>query len=115
MDERLKEALDFSNYMVTLQNQKRILNEQYKESLIHYYNKGQFSVTTSLISFLHTLVELKQTDIVLIDDNDIPVEIEDIKMFFIEVLNLYFTSNNKYLSEYNKVVSKRSVEDILDL
>jgi hypothetical protein len=28
---------------------------------------------------------------------------------------LYFTSTNNYLVEYNKVVSKRSVKDMLDL
>jgi hypothetical protein len=115
MDERLKEALDFSSYMITLQNQKRILNEQYKESLIYYYNKGQFSVTQPLISFLQTLVNLNQTEVVLVDDNGIPVQVEDIKLFFVEVLNLYFTSTNNYLVEYNKVVSKRSVKDMLDL
>ena len=31
MDERLVSALDFSNYMITLNNQKRILREQYQK------------------------------------------------------------------------------------
>lgn len=115
MDERLEEALDFSNYMVTLQNQKRILKEQYKESLLYYYNKGQFSVTPSLITFLQTLTSLNQTEVVLIDDNEIPVLVEDIKTFLVEILNLYFSSTNRYLLDYNDLVSKRSVKDMLDL
>ena len=31
MDERLSKALEFSNYMVTLNNQKRILKEKYSD------------------------------------------------------------------------------------
>ncbi len=31
MDERLEKALDFSNYMVTLNNQKRLLAEQFDQ------------------------------------------------------------------------------------
>lgn len=41
MDERLVSALDFSNYMITLNNQKRILREQYQNDVVHYYNGGQ--------------------------------------------------------------------------
>jgi uncharacterized protein (TIGR00661 family) len=50
MDERLKEALDFSNLMITLDNQKRILKEQYQNNLMYYFNGSQFTVTQSLIS-----------------------------------------------------------------
>ena len=51
MDQRLEKALDFSNYMVTLNNQKRVLTEQFKQDIIHYYCGGQFTVTQELISF----------------------------------------------------------------
>ena len=33
MDERLEKALDFSNYMITLNNQKRVLRERFEEGL----------------------------------------------------------------------------------
>jgi hypothetical protein len=51
MDDKLKKALDFSNYMITLDNQKRILKEQYQDNLTHYFNGGKFTVTQQLISF----------------------------------------------------------------
>jgi hypothetical protein len=51
MDERLEKALDISNYMVTLNNQKRLLKEQYAENLVFYHNGGQFTITQELISF----------------------------------------------------------------
>ena len=33
MDEKLEKALDISNYMITLNNQKRLLKEKYYENL----------------------------------------------------------------------------------
>ena len=43
MDERLKKALDFSNYMVALNNQKRLLTEKYQE------NQSIFIMVVSLV------------------------------------------------------------------
>lgn len=115
MDERLEEAIEFSNFMVTLENQKRVLREQYYESLIHYHNKGQFTIDPNMISFLQTLLNMNQTEVVLIDDNELPIQIEDLRGFMLEVTNIYFTASNKYLVEYNKLVSSRSVKGLIDL
>ena len=44
MDERLKKALDISNYMVTLNNQKRLLKEKfYENSLAGVHGKVIFN------------------------------------------------------------------------
>jgi hypothetical protein len=114
MDQRLEKALDFSNYMVTLNNQKRVLTEQFKQDIIHYYCGGQFTVTQELISFCHTLVSSMQTTTVLIDDNNMPIEILDLKAFLEEILSKYFESSNKYFNEYTKLKNNRSVEGIIE-
>jgi hypothetical protein len=113
MDERLKKALDFSNYMITLNNQKRILLEQYRNDLLYYFNGGQFSVSPQLISFCQSLLQLKQTETVLVDDNGIPVEIENLDTFTKDIVNVYFTASNRYLTEYNKLKKNRTVESII--
>lgn len=115
MDDRLKAALDFSNYMVTLNNQKRILKEQYQDNIVYYFNGGQFTVTQQLISFCQSLLSLEQDSTVLIDDNDIPVELEDLNKFSKDIVNVYVTATNKYMTEYNKLKSNRTVEGIIDL
>lgn len=115
MDERLKAALDFSNYMVTLNNQKRILKEQYQDNIVHYFNGGQFTVTKQLVSFCQSLLALEQESTVLIDDNDIPVEVEDLAKFSRDIVNVYVTATNKYMTEYNKLKSNRTIEGIIDL
>ena len=92
MDERLTKALDISNYMVTLNNQKRLLKEQYAENLIYYYNGGQFSVTQQLISFCQSLISREQEEAVLVDDNNIPIQIADLDDFTSAIICLLYTS-----------------------
>jgi len=114
MDERLEKALDFSNYMLTLNNQKRLLAEKYQESLIYFYNGSQFTVTRELITFVSVMVSEEQDEIVVIDDNNIPCFIEDVLNFYNEILNTYTTASNEYYTEYTKLKKNRSVEKLVD-
>lgn len=114
MDERLEKALNFSNYMVTLNNQKRMLKEKYYQNLIHYYKGAQFSVNQGLISFCQTLINTDQDDVVLIDDNDTPVLIDNLEDFMSEILNIYFTASNEYHLEFDKLKKSRSVEKLVE-
>lgn len=115
MDEKLKNALDFSNYVITLNNHKRVLFEKYKNDSIFYYNSGKFSITQQLISFCKTLCDLSQENMVLLDDDGLPVEISNINEFTKTLINQYTLSTNKYLLEYNKLTKNRSVAGIVDL
>jgi hypothetical protein len=115
MDERLQKALDHSNYMITLNNQKRLLKEQYKENLVYYYNGGQFTVTQGLVSFCQSLVSLNQDETILIDDNDLPIAVDDLKNFLSEIVTKYFEAANSYLVEYNQLKKNRTVESVVNL
>ena len=63
MDERLEKALDFSNYMLTLNNQKRLLSEKYQEDLIHFYNGSQFTLSRELITFVSAMMSADQDEV----------------------------------------------------
>lgn len=115
MDERLEKALELSNYMFTFGNQKRLLQEQYKENLVYYFNGGQFTITQQLVSFCQSLTSMNQASTILIDDNEMPVEIEDLEKFSSDIYSKYFEASNRYLLEFNKLKSNRSVESIIDL
>jgi len=115
MDERLEKALDISNYMVTLNNQTRILKEKYYENLVYYFNGATFTVTRELINFIKGLIDSDQQSVIISDDNDIPIEIENLEEFHQNILNTYFTASNEYFVEYNKMKSNRNVEGILDI
>jgi hypothetical protein len=115
VDERLKKALDISNYMVTLNNQKRLLKEKFYENLIYFDSGSQFIVTQNLITFVKLLVESGyDTDVVLIDDNDIPVKIANLQDFYQNILDVYFRSANEYMNEYEKIKKSRTVEKLID-
>jgi hypothetical protein len=113
MDDKLAKALDFSNYMITLDNQKRILKEQHQDNLLHYYNGGRFRVSQELITFCFILNMRDQESTVIVDDNDIPIEV-NIDEFLADISDVYFTATNQYLTEYNKLKNNRSVEGIFD-
>lgn len=115
MDERLQKALEISNYMLTFQNQKRLLKEQYQENLVYFFNGGQFTITQQLISFCQSLLIMNQNETILIDDNEIPIQIEDLKTFTNNLYSNYFEASNKYLIEYNKLKNNRTIESIMDL
>jgi hypothetical protein len=115
MDERLEKALEFSNYMTTLNNQKRILLEQYQQNLVHYCNGGQFSITQELISLCQSLITLEQETVVLVDDNSQPIEIDPLEDFLQDILSVYANASNKYLTEYENIKKNRSVQGLVEL
>lgn len=115
MDERLEKALEFSNYMVTLNNQRKLIHEKFQEQSIYYYNGGKFVATRELVSFVQSLISLNQTNTILIDDNAIPIEIEDLNKFADNLYSTYFEAANAYLVEYNKIKKNRTIEGLIDL
>lgn len=113
MDERLEKALEFSKYMSTLSNQRRLLHEKYLENSIHYLNGGKFTVDKELINFCNMMVISNQDSVILIDDNQMPIEVADIRKFLEDILNIYFTNTQEYFVEFNKLKSNRTVEGML--
>tara|TARA_B100000780_G_C21067873_1_gene429517 strand:+ start:88 stop:447 length:360 start_codon:yes stop_codon:yes gene_type:complete len=115
MDERLDKALEFSNYMLTLNNQKRLLTEKYQEELLYFYDGCQFTVTKELINFVKLLLDNEQDEnAVLTDDNGIPTIVADVDKFYNSIINVYFVASNTYHSEYIKLKNQRSVEKLVD-
>tara|TARA_B110000503_G_scaffold142949_1_gene241782 strand:- start:11754 stop:12101 length:348 start_codon:yes stop_codon:yes gene_type:complete len=115
MDERLEAALKFSNYMVTLNNQRRVIHEQFLENCVHYLNGGKFSVNKDLITFCQTLVTREQTSAILIDDNNTPIEVQDLNTFLDNILEIYFSTTYEYLDKYNEIKKNRTVEGLSGL
>jgi len=115
MDERLEKALDFSNYMITLNNQKRILKEQFREQIIFYHAGAQFTVTKELLTFVTMLVETEHVEnVVLVDDNETPAKIENLEAFLDDIMDVYFSATNTFHTEYTKLKNNRSVEKLTD-
>ncbi len=70
MDQRLKTALEYADYVTTFKNQKRVLQETYNKDCTVYYCGGQFTATREFI----TSVLAVKCDI-FVDNNQTPIEV----------------------------------------
>jgi hypothetical protein len=115
VDDVLKRAFETANYMTVLASQKRILKEEFHQNLICYKNGGTFKVTRELINFVKTLDDLKNSfDIVIVDDNDIPILIESAQEFLQELLSVYSFATNSYYNKFSDLKKSRTVDTLLN-
>lgn len=113
MDEKLSKALDFANYTRTFEDQKTQIKEKYFDSLVYFYNGGQFTVDKTLVTFV-SLLNSKQESAILIDDNDNPLKIDNLQDFLDAILDLYFQSSNAYFTKLTELKTKRSIEKLVE-
>lgn len=114
MDDRLKQALEFSNYRQTFSVQRKALKDKIDARLTYGCNGGLFKISQTLINFVHTLESAGRINsVVLLDSNENPILIEDLLEFKNEILDRYFTSTNEYYEEYKKLKSSRSIEKLI--
>ena len=115
MDERIEKAFQTANYMATLSNLRKTALEEYKQSLVYYFQGSSFTVSRELIVFVHTLVEIGNTESIILDDNNIPLSVSNLKEFLTSILNVYGLATNTYLAKYVDLKSKRRVEGLVNL
>ena len=114
MDKRLEEALEYSNYMVTYNNQKRILKNKFLDQNVYYAGGTKFNITKEFITFINLLLQKGQTkSVTIIDDNDNPVQIDDFQKFVDDVMDLYAKNVNDYYAQMQSI-KKREIKDVLD-
>lgn len=114
MDNRLKMALHFSNYMATLNNQRRILKEKFKSDTTYYFNGGQFTINKELIVYVKQLCDNGEAQFVLIDDNQIPIKVAPLQNFFDVIVEKYNYAVSQYYTEYEDLRKNRSVEKLVE-
>jgi len=114
MDERLAKALEFSNYRTTVENQKRNLRSRVDSLQTITYNNGTFKADKSTISFVNTLINLDNTEIVVVDERNNPIEVSDPKEFLTTLVEAYNGSMNEFLAESKKLAKARSIKKIMD-
>ena len=116
MDERLEKAFQTTNFMATLTNQRHAAFEEFSQNLIFYTKGSSFVITKELIAFVNSLLVLGYKDnVVLIDDNNIPVSIDNLEDFQKSIADQYYTASTEYYSVYTKLKSKRKAEDLVNL
>ena len=116
MDERLKQALEFSNYQQTLAIQKKALKEKTDAKLTYGYNGGLFKIDQTLLTFVQMLLDQgRSSGVPLLDSNNNPVIVDDLTEFRDEIFDRYFSSLLEYNQQYQQFKQKRSVEKLVEL
>jgi hypothetical protein len=114
MDERLKKALDISNYRNSFELQKKTAHEKLDAKLTFGYNGGIFKIDSTLICFVNFLLENnRNSGVPIIDLNNNPILITDVKLFRDNILDRYFTGCNEYFNEINDLKKNRSIEKLV--
>lgn len=114
MDDRLKQALHFSNYMTTLNNQKRILQEKFKNNTTYYFNGGQFRIDRELITYVQQLCNNEIDKTILIDENYVPINVAPLQNFLDVIIEIYNDALLQYYTEYELLRKNRSVEKLVE-
>jgi hypothetical protein len=115
MDERLKVALDSANFMITFNSQRELNKQTFKENCLYHEDGRRFTVNRELINFLSTLISRGLTeDVVVLDDMEIPYMISNLTVFLDRIFDIYVESTNQYYNEHLKLMSKRSVDKIIE-
>ena len=111
-DPRLAAALEFSNYRITLNNQKKQAQLKYLNDLVYAENGGLFQIDRTLISFVHCLIASGKQQAVILDKNDQPIEIKDLEAFQESILDKYYQFSNAYLVTVRELNQKRNVKTL---
>jgi len=113
MDDKLQRALDASNFRLNLLNLKENIALKVETLNVYAINGGIFKINRELIAFTKLIMDSEKTSVVLIDDNNNPIEITNIPKFYQEIVDKYFQATNFYHAEYTKLKKMRSSHDII--
>lgn len=114
MDERLQKALEFSNYTLTLNNQKKNIKNRVQQLQLVHYGSGVFVANQETIAFVKTMIDLKHTSGVLIDSKDNPVRVSNYNELLDKLVNQYISATQEYDVEYEKLRKARNIKSIMD-
>jgi len=113
MDERLKNALEFSNYQKTLQLKLQSLRLTRDHNLTLSYNNHIFKNNKELIALVSVFAKDKK--MIVYDVNDNPVQIDDIKDFLKILKDNYKKANEKFYKDFIELKKARNVKKLAGL
>lgn len=114
MDERLEKALEFSNYRMTIENQKKNLKLRMETQQTFMHERGTWQADQQLLSFIQTLLTNDITSSVLQDSRGNPIALSNLKEFQEIAIGKYNESMNEFLMESNKLAKARNIKKVMD-
>tara|TARA_R110001606_G_scaffold87896_1_gene198045 strand:+ start:125 stop:466 length:342 start_codon:yes stop_codon:yes gene_type:complete len=112
MDSQLSSALEFANYTQTLYNQKKLAEQTFLDACVIYRNAGKFTITIQLIVLCQGY--RNRSSVILLDDNNIPIKLDDIGVFAQEIQKSYTAAISTYYDEHQRIISNKDVKGVID-
>ncbi len=113
MDQRLKEALEYSNYRLTLSTHKKNIRLRAEAILLVSDSGGMFRSTDQLILWIDYLIRSQIEQYVLLDTNDQPILVKDLPALRNRLQDAHAKSMNLLHAENEKIKRARTVEKVV--
>lgn len=113
LDERLKRALEQSQYRSTLLKQQEQLKLKLAQDLAVAKNGGTFKVTRELLNFVYMLVHAGEESAVLLDEHEHPIRVDDLNDFQSELVKRYLAATSEFLEGWTRLRRARTVGALL--
>lgn len=113
LDSRLEDAMQMSNYRITLANQLETARWKLKEQLTMSINGGTFNISPTMITFVYMHVCDSASSMILLDVNENPIEISDLPSFLDDIKDIYHEAHNDYLIECKRLRSARNTKSVI--
>jgi hypothetical protein len=114
MDDRLEKALEFANYRITNETQRRNMEARIDSMLTLHHNQGIFKADPTTIAFVGALSSNTSDDYhIIVDVQNRPIEVTNIKVLLDELLSTYASTMNEMLTQHNKLKKSRNVKKLI--
>jgi len=114
MDERLEKALEFSNYALTINNQKRNIRNRVEQLQIVHHLGGVFKADHETIGFIKTLIDLEHKQFILIVINQNPITVRSLQELFDKLVDAYTSATTEFEIENEKLKKARNIKKVMD-
>lgn len=115
MDQRLKEAIEYSNYRLTLATHKKNIRLRAEAIQLVSDSGGMFRASEQLILWLDYLIRNGTDQYVLNDSNDQPILVKDIPSLHKKLADSHAKAMNLLHAENEKIKRARTIEKVVDI
>lgn len=115
MDQRLKEALEYSNYRLSLATHKKNLLLRAEAIRLVSESGGMFQSSEELILWVDHLIRSDIEQYVIVDINKQPILLNDLTSFKEKLMDAHAKSMNLLHSETEKIKRARTVDKIVSV
>lgn len=113
IDTRLEDVINKANFRITLNNQLENARLKADRGLTYSVNGGTFKITPELISFVNTLRSMGQDDVILVDSNSNPIEVNNLEQFQEDIVGKYYETMNEFMTEVKEIRKSRNTSSVL--